>query len=126
MSVIDDLERKRQSLRDQLRQVEANLANARADAAGVKVGDLIEIDVAGFYQDSKWEGPHRVAKVISTPYSVSLTYNVRTKGGQWSKRERNVYGPWRHCQAATVPTLSDNEPEGAPDYDGPSEARRLK
>lgn len=95
---IVDLEAKAKSLREQLHAVEAELANARRDAAEFSVGDEVEASRNG----RDWEPA--VIRVVE-PQSFGDWYKVsyRKKDGTWSRAVRYAFSNVR----ASVPELGE-------------------
>lgn len=91
MNVIEDLERKVQSLESQLADAKQSLYRARLDSFGLVPQKTIVIckgkeflfQFAGYWP-SKFEGERK-------PW---ITGCLRTKDGRWSLRQTALYGGW--------------------------------
>ena len=84
MSTIEDLTRKRDSLRDKLKDAEAKLLNATIEACPVKVGDVVE---------SRQFGEVRVTRIEPMSWWCNAFWlygNIRKKNGDWGKAVRRV------------------------------------
>jgi hypothetical protein len=100
MSTIDDLERKVESLRAQLRDAEGKLRNARLAVAPVKVGDVIR---------TKDYPQARVCHVTPEYGSYTIVVNLRRKDGKWGTSERYVYGRYEVVSRVPAPTTATEE-----------------
>src|ERR1700690_1555977 len=93
MGVIEDLERKVQSLQDQLSAALASLRRAKLDACPVKKGDIVRYKG----QNSRKQGQLYKVTGIDTNFSLEnpwLVGNPQRKDGTWGIAERNLYSEW--------------------------------
>jgi hypothetical protein len=101
VSAIDDLERKVESLRAQLRDAEGKLRNARLAVAPVKVGDVLSTND---YPEA------RVCRVTPEYGSYTIVVNPRRKDGEWGTSERYVYGRYEVVSRVPAPTTAAEAP----------------
>lgn len=93
MSQIEDLERKVQSLRDQLSAASKSLRKAKLDACPVKIGDIVRYKGV----NSKKNGQLYKVTGIDTDWGLErpwLTGSPKGKDGSWGRANRNLYTEW--------------------------------
>lgn len=86
MSSVTDLERKVQSLEDQLREARASLSEALIAAAPVKIGDIVE----------EKHKRYRVTRIESYGSWYLLYGNLKKEDGSWGSMDQYIAGyQWR-------------------------------
>ena len=88
MSVIEDLERKIQSLEDRLSEAKASLYDARLIDLGLVTGETILIHDG---KEFLFQYASYFSRYNNKPWATGC---VRRKDGTWSQRHTALYGYW--------------------------------